>query len=251
MNKNDARKILRQKRFENGLCIYCGSSNYLKGKKGCQICLKKKSEATSRYSKNNQERIKLRNKRLRKEVLEKYGGRCVCCDEVKWEFLTIDHINNDGNIERIQKYGSQSGSSLSFFYELKRKPIRSDLQVLCYNCNNGRHVFGICPHKLESIDFSKLDLDLRKDSKKDSGCKISWPESHHLIETMNRFGCKRVAEALGVSIPAISGRLKRRNMYHLYNRSCDKIVATKEEILKYIGETKNETVSKYRGDNSS
>lgn len=30
------------------------------------------------------------------ETLDIYGNKCVCCGETNWQFLTIDHINNDG-----------------------------------------------------------------------------------------------------------------------------------------------------------
>ena len=36
----------------------------------------------------------------RAKMIKAYGGKCVCCGETIPEFLTIDHINNDGNEER-------------------------------------------------------------------------------------------------------------------------------------------------------
>lgn len=33
---------------------------------------------------------------LKREVLKVYGGVCSCCGENRIEFLTIDHVNNDG-----------------------------------------------------------------------------------------------------------------------------------------------------------
>ena len=61
------------------------------------------------------------------------GGKCVWCGEFEKEFLTIDHVDNDGNSER--KFGSIGW---------KRKILdgKSDIskyRVLCHNCNLGRY----------------------------------------------------------------------------------------------------------------
>lgn len=80
-------------------------------------------------------------------VLNHYGRTCVCCGESIRMFLTIDHINNDGNKERQQTKTAQ--------YDLLAKLIRdgcapTNRQVLCRNCNWGKHCNnGICPHQLQ------------------------------------------------------------------------------------------------------
>lgn len=92
----------------------------------------------------------LRNytKRKREEALFKYGGKCVCCGENTNEFLSFDHVNNDGNNHRkIVK------SSRQFYYQLCKNEISKDFQILCFNCNMGRQFFGgiekLCPHKIK------------------------------------------------------------------------------------------------------
>lgn len=87
-----------------------------------------------------------RNRRLVKvEVLTRYGGCfCVCCGESGIEFLTIDHMNNDG-AEHRKKLG---GGGIRLYPWLKKNGYPSGYQVLCYNCNIARHWNGgVCPHR--------------------------------------------------------------------------------------------------------
>jgi hypothetical protein len=79
-------------------------------------------------------------KRKKQEVVDHYGGKCACCGENRIEFLTIDHKHNNGNEERRQ-YKSQAWK-IAF-----KRGFPDDYQVLCYNCNNARAHYGICPHQ--------------------------------------------------------------------------------------------------------
>lgn len=49
-----------------------------------------------------------RRRRLRAEVIAAYGGRCACCGEATPEFLSIDHVNNDGAQHRREINGGGS-----------------------------------------------------------------------------------------------------------------------------------------------
>lgn len=85
-------------------------------------------------------------KRKREEALHKYGGKCVCCGEKTIEFLSFDHVNNNGSVHRkIIK------SSRKFYYQLCKNSVSKDFQILCFNCNMARQFFGgiekLCPHK--------------------------------------------------------------------------------------------------------
>lgn len=75
------------------------------------------------------------------------GGvpKCNCCDVVGINFLTLDHVNNDGNKFRGKK---QRFSGYIFYRWAQKNGFPKDLQVLCYNCNNARYWNGgVCPHK--------------------------------------------------------------------------------------------------------
>jgi len=80
--------------------------------------------------------------KLRRAVLEAYGGICTCCGETHHEFLTIDHPNNDGAAHRKTLKG------LSIYKWLKDENYPDGFRVLCWNCNCSRGNYGYCPHEL-------------------------------------------------------------------------------------------------------
>ena len=87
-----------------------------------------------------------RNRRVRLECLQHIGGletpQCACCGEATFEFLTIDHVNNDGAEHRRDGVGSTS-----LMCWLKRNNWPDGFQVLCWNCNDGKERNGgTCPH---------------------------------------------------------------------------------------------------------
>lgn len=106
MTNSDSRRKSWQKRESEGLCIYCGKNTPVKNKKGCQDCLSKKVAITVKFCKNNKETTSQYRLLVKHEVIEKYGGKCLCCGEEQILFLTIDHKNNDGHEDR-QKYTEQ------------------------------------------------------------------------------------------------------------------------------------------------
>jgi len=84
----------------------------------------------------------LRRHRIRLEVLGHYSSGqfvCACCGSSQVPFLTIDHIN-----------GRKKGDGLSgyqLYAVLRQKGFPSGYQVLCYNCNQAKEVYGVCPHQ--------------------------------------------------------------------------------------------------------
>jgi hypothetical protein len=83
---------------------------------------------------------------LRVEVLAAYGGKCACCGESAFEFMTIDHIHGGGNKHRK----SLGGGGLSVYTWLKRSGFPAGFRVLCMNCNFADGKFGGCPHQKNS-----------------------------------------------------------------------------------------------------
>lgn len=71
---------------------------------------------------------------------------CACCGEKEILFLTIDHINNNGNKERkeLKKMGR------TYYVWLRKNNYPDGLQVLCMNCNWAKGRFGLCPHIRQS-----------------------------------------------------------------------------------------------------
>jgi hypothetical protein len=105
----------------------------------------------AKWRKDNAEGLKTLRQEKRTalvgRVMAAYGGACACCGETEPVFLTIDHINNDGNIER------NAASSIDLYARIEKMGYPKDrYRVLCANCNFGRQrVRGklICPHVVE------------------------------------------------------------------------------------------------------
>ncbi|MDN5846516.1 MAG: hypothetical protein L0H53_09615 [Candidatus Nitrosocosmicus sp.] len=84
-----------------------------------------------------------RKMELRKEVISHYSygkNECACCKESIFEFLTVDHINGGGRTHRKTHGGH--------FYEwLKSHNFPKGYQILCWNCNSTKGLYGQCPHE--------------------------------------------------------------------------------------------------------
>lgn len=209
MGTKDRRKLW-EARYGAGLCVYCGKQQYVEDKKGCEVCLNKKSEKSCNDAKKDPLKAAQYRLRIKSEVINKYGGKCACCQEDELLFLTIDHINNDGNRDRKDNDILSAGS---FYLMLRKSEIRKDLQVLCFNCNSGKQVNGgICPHVHKNKILLPI-IDGRRKSVFGVGQKIEWPPDDELVKLCNELSCERAAKQLGVHGTAIRGRLKRRGLY--------------------------------------
>jgi len=97
------------------------------------------------YIKENRERIKKNSKeykiKLKKEVINSYGGKCNCCGISDIKYLTVEHINGGGN-----KHKEKVGRGSSFYMWLKKNGYPPEFTVLCYNCNCGKNFRKTCPH---------------------------------------------------------------------------------------------------------
>ena len=91
----------------------------------------------------------LYNSRIKSIVIKKYGSKCACkkCPENKVEFLTVDHINNDGF-----KHKNQIKGIYSRYLDIIRRNFPKEYQLLCHNCNWAKTALGKCPHsKIEVV----------------------------------------------------------------------------------------------------
>lgn len=105
-------------------------------------------DADKVYKKNNRGRVtelnRARVKRLRMEMIEAYGGKCSCCGEDTYEFLTLEHKNNNGAAHRKHR------GTNTIILELKNLGWpKDDYTILCWNCNSSKFMYGICPHQLK------------------------------------------------------------------------------------------------------
>ena len=88
-----------------------------------------------------------RRREVRDLVYRTYGGyRCACCGETERMFLTIDHVANDG--AEMRRNGTHSRGGTQFYQWLRKRGFPVGFQVLCMNCNVGKHRNGgVCPHQ--------------------------------------------------------------------------------------------------------
>ena len=108
------------------------------------------------WNKRNPKKISMYQKRykmkLRLLVFRYYSKgdiKCACCREKSLEFLTVDHINGDGNIHR-RELGHRGGHQM--YSWLKNNNFPPGYRILCINCNHSYGVWGYCPHEIpESI----------------------------------------------------------------------------------------------------
>ena len=161
---NKSYKNLRQKRFERGFCTGCGK-NPLDTKRFCFPCLEKGkenrdarsaayislglcsqcgnnplvSEVLCQFCLNRKKKINIGIKEM---VFDYYGG-CICvnCGIKDPYLLTLDHVNNDGNIWR-KKLSTGSGGTFYNWLIKNNFPEELELQVLCFNCNFYKNVKG-------------------------------------------------------------------------------------------------------------
>lgn len=83
-----------------------------------------------------------RRRRIQREAIEHYGGRCFCCRESIPLFLSLDHIHGGGTKQRRELRGKMRVAEWA-----KRNGWPPIFQVACHNCNKGRDMNGgICPH---------------------------------------------------------------------------------------------------------
>jgi hypothetical protein len=101
------------------------------------------------YRKNNRKISNLWHvknyQKKRKIVLNHYGSKCACCGETEEKFLSVDHMNNDGANHR-----RSGGKNITIW--LIKNNFPEGFQLLCYNCNIAKGMYGQCPHKKEGAN---------------------------------------------------------------------------------------------------
>lgn len=112
----------------------------------CKACVKNKS---AKWRELNPERKAEQNRelrelhlRLRLQIFGAYGGSCECCSETEVRFLTIDHRQGGGSMER-----AEVGNGLKFYRRIIDRGYPATYRLLCWNCNSARGVYGACPHE--------------------------------------------------------------------------------------------------------
>jgi hypothetical protein len=103
------------------------------------------------------------NQKSRDMVFDHYGRQCACCGERERIFLTIDHVNNDGN-----KHRKVIGTTRLYKW-LVDNGYPSNFQILCRNCNWAKHANGgICPHQSQKVQRLERKLVASSDAKREA-----------------------------------------------------------------------------------
>lgn len=108
-----------------------------------------RKEYMRQWYEDNKERVQEYRRewreRVKSLVFEFYGDKCECCGEAERAFLTIDHIDEGVSRKRYPGGGRVTGKD--FYAQIVAEDFPGDLQLLCRNCNWGKHVNdGVCPH---------------------------------------------------------------------------------------------------------
>lgn len=83
---------------------------------------------------------------IRLEGIQAYGGKCSCCGESEKKFLTLDHIN--GVLESEPRHGGERITGQKIWRYLRQNGWpTNNYQILCWNCNCAKSIYGECPHK--------------------------------------------------------------------------------------------------------
>jgi hypothetical protein len=118
---------------------------------------KRRWRDSSDWRQRNLKRMVDRRLSLRRLVMTHYGGflpSCKCCGETEYNFLCIDHMNNDG-----AKHRKEIGR-ISILSWLVRNNFPDGFQILCYNCNCAKGFYGYCPHRSPPVhDFVRRKRD--------------------------------------------------------------------------------------------
>ena len=131
---------LKKNNYPNGFQTLCWNCNCAKGnRKECPHKQPNEISTDSKAAYQQRYRFKLKNK-----IFTNYGCKCTCCGEANSVFLTIDHRNNNGSEHRKQI--NQTSTTTTYRWIIKNN-YPKEFQVLCWNCNITKHIYGKCPHQ--------------------------------------------------------------------------------------------------------
>lgn len=117
-----------RKKLAIGICRRCGNWNDQKGKYHCSKCIQIQIEQFRQRRKYNKEFI-----------VNYFGGKCLECGEKDIRCLSLDHIDNDGRLDKKSEKGKRQVTPTWYAKLVKliksNKPLPRRLQLLCFNCH--------------------------------------------------------------------------------------------------------------------
>lgn len=141
--------------IEKPLCDFTADKRCKEGRRAqCKECFKPgrliRQKNYKKREKGHASELRYRRK-LKTIVMSYYCAgepHCMCpgCDVKILEFLTLDHIEENGADHRRQLGKGTQSCGINTYRWAKNNNYPSGFQVLCFNCNFGKHVCGVCPH---------------------------------------------------------------------------------------------------------
>lgn len=121
----------------------------------CRNCPEPLAEGSKIFCTYHREKDRVRGRiKSKKEIaqlkfayLEHYGKTCRCCGESNVEFLTLEHVDGNGNNHRRLLFKHNVGG-VHMYRWLKKNNFPKEYAVLCMNCNWAKRISKICPHEL-------------------------------------------------------------------------------------------------------
>jgi hypothetical protein len=122
----------------------------------CRVCPREVVQGSSTYCTYHRDKERISGRKVSKKAIVKlkneclayYGKECCCCGIDIISFLTIDHIEGKGNIQRRELFGYNI-SGIHMYRWLKKNNFPSGYRILCMNCNWATRYGDVCPHKME------------------------------------------------------------------------------------------------------
>ena len=114
---------------------------YQKNKERINAIQKKYYEENKKQKSESGRKYRQRIRKMAIEHCSNGTNKCNCCEEKIYEFLTIDHMNNNGAQHRKEIKGN------SLYIWLYKNNYPPGYQVLCMNCNFSKGKYGYCPHE--------------------------------------------------------------------------------------------------------
>ena len=168
MKKSDNKRDSENNIVNIPICIKCGvilteENWYFSYKKKCfYICKECHRKSNKKWNQDNMDKHNQSNResnhRLTNEVIDAYGGKCKCCGETRREFLSIDHIDGNGNKQK-REIGVRDSAGL--YRWLRQNNYPEGFQVLCFNCNMGKRNYSVCPYN-EKIFEKEFEAKLKE-----------------------------------------------------------------------------------------
>lgn len=108
---------------------------------------------------------RVKNLTYKSQILSAYNNECQCCGEIIWQFLTIDHIDNDGAKHRREEFGFRRAGTTMYRWLKKHDYPKDNFRLLCMNCNACIGFHGFCSHKIPKNLGKCFDCSVILDSK--------------------------------------------------------------------------------------